>query len=226
MKSKGLNEAQFLSLLQKVLPETISDPHLASAIYERIAKEIRLLHSLERFEKFCAEGSLPDMEPATVQNLQQDLAATFGESNVAVTPAETGDSVAVEIILPDRTMTSQLKVLAPGEEPEEAEVKVPLVPFPVSLAEDPELLWVLARREDLAPEEAARALASIEEEFWASKNGQRLLRDRVERSFAEFVANVPAGMLADSGLKRHYKEPEPRRTLRRLPPGTQPGAAA
>jgi hypothetical protein len=84
------------------------------------------------------------------------------------------------------------------------------------LPEDPELVWALARREDLAPEEATRALASIQEEFWATKNGQKLLRGRRERSFAEFVAHVPASTLLESGLKRHYKEPESLKTLRPL----------
>jgi hypothetical protein len=32
MKIKGMNEAQFLSLLQKVLPKATKDPHLASTI--------------------------------------------------------------------------------------------------------------------------------------------------------------------------------------------------
>jgi len=40
------------------------------------------------------------------------------------------------------------------------------------------------------------------------------LKDCVERTFAEFIANVPATALADSGLKRHYKEPETLKTLR------------
>ena len=39
--------------------------------------------------------------------------------------------------------------------------------------------------------------------------GQKLLRDRVERSFPAFVARVPAGVLNERGLKRHYKTPEP-----------------
>ena len=34
MKIKGMNEAQFLSLLKKVLPKATKDPHLASAIYD------------------------------------------------------------------------------------------------------------------------------------------------------------------------------------------------
>lgn len=221
MKSKGLNEAQFLALLQKVLPEALPNPDLANTVFERIAKELRLVKSVERFEKFCAQGSLPDLEPATVANLQNDLAATFGEENVAVTPAETGDAVEVEIALPDRTISSQLKIKDPATvEAEEAEAKVRFVPFPVALPEDPDLLWVLARRENFPPDEAMRSLATIEEEFWASKGGQKLLKDRHERTFAEFVANVPAAMLGDSGLKRHYKEPEARLTLRRLPPAS------
>jgi hypothetical protein len=103
-------------------------------------------------------------------------------------------------------------VTPPGAEPEE-EVKVPLVPFPVALPADPELLWVLARREDLAPEEASRALLKIEEDFWETKVGLKLLRDRVEKTFAEFIARVPAGALAEHGLKRHYKTPETRQVL-------------
>ena len=95
------------------------------------------------------------------------------------------------------------------------------MPLCLEIPEDLELLWVLARREDLSPAEAMRSLASIEEEFCASKGGLKLQKDRVERTFAEFIANVPAGMLADSGMKRHYKDPEPRQTLRRLPPVQQ-----
>ncbi|MEI6358002.1 MAG: hypothetical protein WCP53_13020, partial [Verrucomicrobiota bacterium] len=44
---------------------------------------------------------------------------------------------------------------------------------------------------------------------------------QVEKTFAEFISRVPAAALTDSGLKRHYKEPEPRKTLRRLVPASQ-----
>ena len=71
-----------------------------------------------------------------------------------------------------------------------------------------------AKRENLNPDEAAIALTKIEDEFWAYKTGQKLIRDRVERSFPEFIARVPAGLLGDSGLKRHYKLPEPVKVLR------------
>ena len=213
MKIKGMKEAQFLSLLKKVLPKTTKDPHLASAIYDEVAKEVRLLKSIESFEKFCETGALLDLAPETVADFQDELAGKFGEANVALTPDEDGAGVAVEIALSDRTVSGRVKVdPAVAEE----EVKVPFVPFPVSLPEDPELVWLLARREDLGPDEAVHALAKIEEEFWATKKGQQLQRDHVEKTFAEFVTHVPASALTESGLKRHYKEPETLKTLRLL----------
>jgi len=88
------------------------------------------------------------------------------------------------------------------------------VPFPVSLPGDQELVWFLAKRETMTPEEAGIALAKLEEDFWASKSGQKLLRDRIERNFPEFISRAPAGMLNEVGLKRHYKSPEPIKVLR------------
>lgn len=224
MKNKGLNEVQFLALLQKVLPKMVSDPHLASTIYDEVAKEVRLLKGLESFEKFCEKGALPDVEPETVTGFQNELAAKFGDENVDVTPDEDGAGVAVEIALPDRTLTARVKVdpaVAAGDD----EVKVPFVPFPIAQPNDPELVWILARREDLGPDEAARALEKIEEEFWATKKGQQLQGDRVEKTFAEFIAQVPAAALLESGLKRHYKEPETLKTMR-LPGSGQPAELA
>jgi hypothetical protein len=211
MKAKGLNEAHFLSLLQKTLSRTISDPQLATIIYAEVDREVRLMNDLESFEKFCEKGALPNLAPETVAELESELSAKFGEGNVTLTLDESERNVAVEIGLPDQTITSRVKVQADSSE---SDPKPRFVPFPISLPEDPELVWALARREDLAPEEAMRALASIQEEFWATKNGQKLLRGGLDRSFAEFIANVPAGALLESGLKRHYKQPEPLKTLR------------
>lgn len=213
MKTKGMNEAQFLTLLQKVLPKATNDPHLASAIYEEVAKEVRLANSIQSFEKFCETSAVPNIEPETVAELQSELAGTFGEANVAITPDENGTGLSVEIVLPDRTMSSRVNV-----DPTIVDevVKVPFVPYPVSLPEDPELVWMLARRENLGPDEAGRALAKIEEEFWATKKGQQLQRELVEKTFAEFITHVPSSALTESGLKRHYKEPEALKTLQLL----------
>ncbi len=89
--------------------------------------------------------------------------------------------------------------------------------FPVCLGGDKELIWMLGKRENMSPVEAGIALSKLEEDFWASKSGQKMLRDRVERSFPEFIARVPGGMLSEAGLKRHYKTPEPVKLLHEGP---------
>ena len=215
MKSTKLEEARFLAVLQRILPKTIADPHLANSIYEQVLNEMRLFKSLDSFEKFCEKGSLPDAEPATVAEFQTQLAGNFGEENVVVTPQEDGAAVAVEIALPDHIVNTLVKVVAPGTE--EEEVEAPYIPFPVSLPEDPELVWLLARRENLGPDEAVRALANIQEEFWATKKGQVLQREGVQRSFAEFIVNAPATALGESGIKRYHKDPETLKTMHLIP---------
>ncbi len=209
-KPKALTEVQFLALLDKVLAKIMSDLNLRSAIQEEVAKEIRVINHLAAFTKFAEKGSVPDTAPATVAELQDQLAATFGgDAKVEVTADEENDgNLAVEITLPDRTVSSQIKVQPGGAGEDDGGPAAPFVPFPVTLPQDPELVWVLARRENLGPDEAARALSSIEQEFWASKGGQQRLRKGGERTFAEFIASVPSAALLESGLKRHYKEPE------------------
>jgi hypothetical protein len=209
-----MNEAQFLALLQKVLSAKSADAHLTTEIYEGVAHEVRIFKGLESFEKFCEKEAVPDTEPETIATLQSELESKFGEESVTIEPAESGAELEVEITLPDRVVSHKVKV-DPNIGLEE-EVKAPFVPFPVSLPEDPELVWALGRREDLGPDEATRALAKIEEEFWQTKKGLQLQKDRVEKSFAEFVVHVPASALAESGLRRHYKAPETLRTLRLL----------
>ena len=75
--------------------------------------------------------------------------------------------------------------------------------------------------------EAFAVRHGLDYEYWFDRGPDwDVLRDRVERNFAEFIARVPAAALADSGLKRHYKVPEPRQTLRRLVPASQPSLDA
>ena len=215
MKPKPLTEAQFLAYLEKALSQVLPDLKLRSAIHEAVAKEIRLHNNVASFTKFAEKGSVPDLNPETVAELQEQIASTFGsDANVAVTPDEEGKGVGIEITLPDRTISSEIKVQPAGPGDEDGQPKAPFVPFPVTLAQDPELVWVLARREDLGRDEAARALAHIEELFWASRSGQKFQREGGEKSFAEFIANVPSAALQESGLKRHYKEPEAIHSLR------------
>jgi hypothetical protein len=215
-KSKRDEQAQLLELLRIILPRVAPDPAFADKIYSAFEAELRAKNRVQSFEKFCERIELPDLEPKTLAEVQQQLAAGFGDADCHIEPDESGKALTVEVSLPDGTQfhsTIRVRPVA-AEGSDEAEVTLKFVPFPVSLPGDPELIWALARRENLTTEEAAIALTKIEDDFWASKTGQKLVRDRVERSFPEFVARVPAGMLGDFGLKRHYKLPEPVKILR------------
>ncbi len=213
---KATVDVQLLGLLKKVLPKATHDPKLAGEIYSAIEKELKSKARASAFEKFCTRVELPDLEPKTVATVQEQFAASFTDGDVTIKPNRKAQSLAVEVSLPDGSQWSnEIKVRPLGAEDDgEQEVTLKFVPFPVSLPGDKELVWFLAKRENMTPEEAGIALSKVEEDFWASKTGQKLIRDRVERSFPEFISRAPAGMLNEVGLKRHYKTPEPVKIMR------------
>ena len=210
-------QAQLLDLLKKVLPKATNDVRLAGEIYQAIELELKAEARGSAFEKFCAKFELANLEPKSLEGVKTQLAASFDEGDLTLKPNRKEKSLAVEVSLPDGTQLSgEIKVnpnagVAAGEE---QEIALKFVPFPVCLPGDKELVWLLGKHENLSPEEAGMSLTKAEEEFWASKSGQKLLRDRIERSFPEFIARVSAGMLTELGLKRHYKTPEPIKLLR------------
>jgi hypothetical protein len=215
-KSKQDEQAQLLNLLRTILPKVAPDPELAARIYSACEAELRVKNRFNSFDKFCERIALPDLEPKTIEEVKQHFAAGFGDADMDIVPDEDGKALSVDVSLPDGTQFHKLipvRAIAPetGGEPE---VTLKFVAFPVALPGDPELLWALAKRENMNNDEAAIALTKVEDEFWASKPGQKLLKDRVEKSFPEFIARVPAGMLGDVGLKRHYKLPETLKVLR------------
>lgn len=212
-------EAQLLELLQTVLPKAIDDPKLAGKVFQAVQQELKLKNRADSFDKFCSRLELPDLEPKTLNEVHQQFTETFGDADITIKPNKKEQSIAVEVNLPDGTQLSSAVKARPvnAEAEEEQEIKLQFVPFPVSLPGDPELAWILARRENMTAEEAGIALSKIEDDFWGSKSGQKLLRDRVERIFPEFIARVPAGMLNELGLKRHYKTPEPIKVLQPAP---------
>jgi len=210
-------ETQLLDLLKKVLPRATQDAHLAGQIYKAVELELKAKSRVTAFDKFCSRVELPNLEPASIKEVKTQLEAAFGEADITLKPNRKEKMLAVEVALPDGAQFSGEINVNPNaglQEDSEPEVTLKYVPFPVCLPGDKELVWMLAKRENLSPEEAGMALTKIEEDFWASKTGQKLLRDRVERIFPEFIARVPAGMLGDAGLKRHYKLPEPIKVLR------------
>jgi hypothetical protein len=216
-ETKKTTEAQLLDLLKKVLPKATHDPQLAGKIYQAIEQELKAKARGLAFDKFCARVELPNLEPQSLEAVKTQLAASFGQGDVTLKANRKEKSLAVEVSLTDGTQFSgEIKVNpnAGAEVSEEQEITLKFVPFPVCLPGDKELVWLLAKRENLSPEEGGMALTKAEDEFWGSKTGQKLLRDRVERSFPEFIARVPAGLLSELGLKRHYKTPEPIKALR------------
>jgi len=220
-KSKATPELQLLELLKQVLPKATHDSKLAGKIYEAVEAELRTKSRVAAFEKFCERVELPDLEPKTLADVKLQLAAAFGVGgDVVIQPDKKEKRLAVEITLPDGTQfQNQIKVRPiAAAESETPDVKLKFVPFPVALPGDPELVWVLGKRENLSAEEAAIALGTAEEDFWGSKLGQKLLQDRVERNFPEFISRAPAGLLGEAGVKRHYPSPEPIKVLRVLKP--------
>jgi len=218
-ETKKSNEAQLLDLLKRVLPKATHDAQLAEKIYQAIESELNTKARALAFDKFCGGIELPNLEQKTVADVKLQLAASFGDGDITLKPNKKEQSLMVEVALPEGGQFSgEIKVGAvTAADSEEQEVTLKFVPFPVCLPGDKELVWLLAKRENLTPEEAGIALSKLEEEFWASKTGQKLLRDRVERSFPEFIARVAGGLLTEVGLKRHYKNPEPVKLLRTAP---------
>jgi hypothetical protein len=217
-KTNKTTEAQLLDLLKRVLPKATHDAQLAGKIYEAIEKELKTKARAMAFEKFCSKVELPDLEPKTIEEVKTQLAASFGDGDITIKPNKKEKTLMVEVSLPDGQFSSEIKVgPVAADASDEQEITLKFVPFPVCLPGDVELVWLLAKRENMSPDEAGIALAKIEEEFWASKTGQKLIRDRVERNFPEFISRAPAGMMNEVGLKRHYKTPEPIKQLRAAP---------
>jgi hypothetical protein len=210
------NAAQLLDLLKKVLPKATHDAQLAGKIYQAIETELKVKSKATAFDKFCAKVELPDLEDKSIKQVEEQLAASFGDGDVTLKPNRKEKSLAVEVALPDGTQfTGEIKVNANlNNESDEQEITLKFIPFPVCMPGDKELVWMLAKRENMSPDEASIALSKTQEEFWASKTGQKMIRDRVERSFPEFISRVPGGMLNEVGLKRHYKTPEALKVLR------------
>lgn len=210
-------EVQLLDLLKKVLPKATHDPQLAGKIYKAVELELKVKARVTAFEKFCDKVELPDLEPKSIEEVKNQLAASFVNADVTLKPNRKEKTMAIELALVDGSQLSGEITVNPnvGNQPsDEQEVALKFEPFPVCLPGDKESVWLLGKRENMSPAEAGIALTKLEEDFWASKTGQKMLRDRVERNFPEFIARVPGGMLGEVGLKRHYKTPEPVKLLK------------
>ena len=173
-KSKRDEQTQLLALLKTILPKVAPDPALANKIYSAFEAELRAKNRVHSFEKFCERIPLPDLEAKTLEEVKQQLVAGFGEADLEIEPDESGKSLSVDVSLPDGTQFHKIIPVRPvaPEASDAEEITLKFVSCPVSLPGDPELIWALAKRENMTNEEAAIALTIIEDDFWASKAGQ------------------------------------------------------
>src|SRR3954471_14669739 len=198
-KQSQNSETGILELLKNVLPKAVADPKLADKIYSACEKEISAQSRVEHFLKFCSRAELGDLRPDSVEEVQRQFEESFGKGNVSVIPHQKKQAASVEVMVDGQVLEGVIKVgeSKNGEAGDEEEFKPKFVPFPVSLETDPELVWSLGRAETLTPQEAAITLTKTQDDFWASKQGQKLIRDRVERSFPEFISRVPSKFLSE-----------------------------
>jgi len=221
MKKKNAKKSDnpLLNVLQDVLPKTTKDAKLAGRILRAVEQELRAKEREKEFQKFCTKTAVPNLQAKTVKDVEKIMGDTFNEGDVMVKPLNADEVMAVEVNLPDGSQYyGEMKVdpEAPAlDDPDAEEFKPKFIAFPVALSGDPENVWFMAKREDLSNDEAGRAIEKLQAEFWETKAGQNALRKGAERNFPEFVERVSAGLLREEGLKRHYKQPEAVKVLRK-----------
>ncbi len=220
MKKTTLNEEEIIKLLTDILPGVTNDPTVSGKIMNAVQKELRHKSRVAAFHDYCRKCPLPDLTDDTVKELTARFEHEFGKQGLELDADNAENKLYVEVKIGDAVLTSEIPVNErPLDEDEEQAVKLKSIPFPVALEGDPELIWLLAKKENLSNDEAAMALASVQAEFWETKSGQNTLRKGGQRNFPDFISRVPAKMLSEVGLKRHYKEPEPIKLIRQLKPG-------
>src|SRR4051812_8277543 len=104
------NEAQLLDLLKVVLPRTVKDPKLAQKILDACEKEISSKERVAAFEKLCKCTELPDLEANTLAEVKAQLETSFGKGAVSLVPHPGKKAVSVEVVTPDGTFESVIKI--------------------------------------------------------------------------------------------------------------------
>ncbi len=219
-KKTTLNEEEIIKLLNDILPGVTKDPAVSGRIMNAVQKELRHKSQVAAFHEYCQKCPLPDLTDDTVKELTARFEHEFGKQGLELDADNSEDKLYVEVQIGNATLTSEIAVNNRSlDEDEEQEVKLKFIPFPVALEGDPDLVWMMAKKENLSPDEAGMALAVAQSEFWETKGGQNALRKGAQRNFPDFISRAPAKMLAEVGLKRHYKDPEAVKLIRQLKPG-------
>jgi hypothetical protein len=197
------NNSLVLAEVKAVISREITDVALRSTVWGKIEQRVKFVRMREIFDSYLQEYKLRSLEPADVYDVKKMMSDVFPQESVSIFPVAEENCLKVSVELPEGTLDGRFTV-----EPEEPKLPKPVyVAFPVCLTADPGLVWEMGRQELASEAEARIALNGIEDEFWSSKKGLKLLKMNVPRTFAEFIERVTASKLTEKGLKRHYKQP-------------------
>ena len=191
--AKQNDELKLLNLLRSVLPKAVPDPKLADKIYTALEKEISSKERVASFEKFCQRTELPDLAKKSLDEVQKQFETSFGKGSVSLLPHPQKKAVSVEVVTSAGTFEGVIKVGAVENNGEDDdEMKPKLVPFPVSLEADPELVWMLARDERMTPQEAMIALAKSQDSFGNQRRASSTCRNVSSAPFPNSSPKFPA----------------------------------
>lgn len=196
-----------LEIIRSSIIGAVKDNETADKIFKDVKAEMAKLSRIYEINKYLENRTLQDLETDTVATVREEVKSICGETATIEVSVISDDEPHVLVTATDVDFSASGTLYV-------AEPKIKFVPFLVALPTDTELTWILAKQETLSNLEAEAILNRIADEFWSSKTGQKALKDRVEKTFAEFIDRVNSSALKERGLKRIFKQPEPVKILK------------
>jgi hypothetical protein len=203
MSKESISEKTLISTYlseTEIVIRTELPPDEREDILAKLRQRWSFLHVRSHFDEFLKSYKLKSLAASEILEIKGFMAEIFPNEQVTLEPDEKCQILAVSIQTPEGKLDGQFTI----EPPEEKAPKPAFLPFLVCRVGDPGLAWVFGRVETLSEPEARIALNSVAQEFWQTKKGLKLMK-KTQRTFEAFVEHVPAGLLANEGLKRHYK---------------------
>ena len=203
MSKESISEKTLISTYlseTEIVIRTELPPDEREDILAKLRQRWSFLHVRSHFDEFLKSYKLKSLAASEILEIKGFMAEIFPNEQVTLEPDEKCQILAVSVQTPEGKLDGQFTI----EPPEEKAPKPAFLPFLVCRVGDPGLAWVFGRGETLSEPEARIALNSVAQEFWQTKKGLKLMK-KTQRTFEAFVEHVPAGLLANEGLKRHYK---------------------
>lgn len=203
MSKESISEKTLISTYlseTEIVIRTELPPDEREDILAKLRQRWSFLHVRSHFDEFLKSYKLKSLAASEILEIKRFMAEIFPNEQVTLEPDEKCQILAVSVQTPEGKLDGQFTI----EPSEEKAPKPAFLPFLVCRVGDPGLAWVFGRVETLSEPEARIALNSVAQEFWQTKKGLKLMK-KTQRTFEAFVEHVPAGLLTNEGLKRHYK---------------------